>query len=48
MTLFTYPCALHNYQNALMHRSEPRANLTLINCAIKVYKLEWRPLEPIG
>ena len=31
-----------------MHKSEPRANLTLINRIIKVYELEWEPLGPIG
>ena len=29
-----------------MHKSEPRANPTLLNCAIMVY--EWGPLGPIG
>ena len=40
MTLFTYPYAtLCNYQNTLMHKSELRANLTLIIHVIKVYEL---------
>ena len=31
-TLFTYPCAiLHNDQNSLIHKSERRVNLTLID-----------------
>ena len=40
-TLFTYPCAtLHNYQNTLMHKSEPKANPTLITHSNKVYELK--------
>ena len=43
-----YSSTLCNYQNTLMHNSEPRANPTLIDCAIKVYKFKQRPLGPIG
>ena len=38
----------NNCQNAFIHKSEPRTNPTLIDHAIKVYELEWKPLEPIG
>ena len=31
---------LHNYQSILMHKSEPRTNLTLIIRANKVYKFK--------
>ena len=30
-----------------MHKSEPRANLTLTNCVNKVYEFEQEPLGPI-
>ena len=47
--LFTNSCAsLPIYQHSLMHISEPRTNLTLINHSIKVYELKRGPLEPIG
>ena len=39
---------LRNYQNALMHISKPRANLTLINYVNKVYELKLGSLGPIG
>ena len=49
MTLFTYPCAnLPNYQNTLMHKSKPKANLALIFRASKVYKHRVRPLGLVG
>ena len=39
--MFTYPhVTLHNYQNTLMHKSEPKANPTLITHANKVYELK--------
>ena len=31
-----------------MHKSEPKANPTLIDCANKVYEFEQEPLGPIG
>ena len=39
---------LHNYQNIFIHKSEPRANSTLMGCAIKVYELKRGPLGLIG
>ena len=49
MTLFTYPCAnLPNYQNTLMHKSEPKANLAFIIRASKVYEHRVGPLGLVG
>ena len=39
--MFTYPYeTLHNYQNTLIRKSEPKANPTLITHANKVYELK--------
>ena len=47
MFIYSY-ATLCNYQNVFMHKSEPRANPTLIAHASKVYELIVGPLEPIG
>ena len=36
---------LRNYQKALRHKSEPKTNLTFINCVIMVYELRARTIE---
>ena len=46
--MFTYPYAiLHNYQNALMHKSEPRVNSTLITMPKRYISSEQGPLGSI-
>ena len=47
--MFTYPCEiLHNYQNTLMLKSEPKVNPTLITHVKRYMSLEQGPLGPIG
>ena len=37
---------IHIITKTLLHKSEPSVNPTLVNYAIKVYKLELGPLNP--
>ena len=47
--MFTYPYAiLCNYQNAFMHKSEPKTNSTFIIRSNKVYELKVGIVGPIG
>ena len=42
----TYPYAtLRSYQNALMHKSELKIHLALMNCVIKEYELKVGTIE---